>query len=91
MIRPDIDTDLIAEILTDIFAASFRTWASSSFDIALAGHRIGFGAAMVFAGCAPEPIATRMREKAALHQAAAIAFERAVASAATARDAAASA
>lgn len=91
LIRPEVDTDLLGEILTDVFAASFRTWASSDFDIALAGYRIGFGTALAFAGCATEPTAARMRQTAAEYQALAIAFEQAEPPASADQDAAASA
>ncbi len=91
MVRPEVDTDLLAEIITDIFAASFRTWASSTFDISLAGDRIGFGIAMVFASAAPEPHATRMRGRAADYQAAVQAFAEPNPTADTGRDSAESA
>lgn len=64
LIRPEIDTDMLGETLTDLFAANFRTWANGAFDIGLVGLKIGYGFAMVFAAAAPEAHAARMRARA---------------------------
>ncbi|WP_374575589.1 TetR/AcrR family transcriptional regulator [Phenylobacterium sp.] len=68
LIREEIDTSILGETLTDLFAANFRTWASSSFDISLVDAKIGFGFAMVLASAAAEPHASRMRERAMRYQ-----------------------
>jgi AcrR family transcriptional regulator len=68
LIRPEIDTQALGEILTDIFAANFRTWASSTFDIHLVDYKIGYGFALVLASAAAEPHATRMRARALAYQ-----------------------
>jgi AcrR family transcriptional regulator len=68
MIGPDVDTDILGETLTDLFAANFRTWASSTFDIHLVDLKICYGFALVLASAAPEPHATRMRERALAYQ-----------------------
>lgn len=74
LIRPEIDTDILGETLTDLFAANFRTWASSTFDISQVDAKVGFGFAAVLAGVAVEPHAARMRERALAYQLAAQTF-----------------
>ena len=51
-LRDDLDITNIAEILTDLFAANLRNWASSDFDIWLAGQKICFGFSLALAGVA---------------------------------------
>jgi AcrR family transcriptional regulator len=51
-LRDDLDIANIAEILTDLFAANLRNWASSDFDIWLAGQKICFGFSLALAGVA---------------------------------------
>jgi Transcriptional regulator len=68
LIRPEVDTDILGETLTDLFAANFRTWASSTFDIHLVSLKIGYGFAMVLATAASEPHDARMRERALTYQ-----------------------
>lgn len=68
LIRPDVDAEILGETLTDLFAANFRTWASSTFDIHLVDLKIGYGFAMVLASAAPEPYASRMGERALAYQ-----------------------
>ncbi|WP_295326340.1 hypothetical protein [uncultured Sphingopyxis sp.] len=51
-LRNDLDITNIAEILTDLFAANLRNWASSDFDIWLAGQKICFGFSLALAGVA---------------------------------------
>jgi AcrR family transcriptional regulator len=70
LIHPEIDTDILGEALTDVFASNVRTWASSSFDIALVEHKIGFGFACLLAGVVPDPVVERMRRRALAYQAA---------------------
>jgi len=61
LIRPDIDTMLLGDTLTDIFASNVRTWARDSLDIHLVRLKISFGFVIVLAGVASEPAAARMR------------------------------
>jgi AcrR family transcriptional regulator len=68
LLLPSADPDILGETLTDIFAANFRTWASSSFDIFLVGHKIGFGCAAVLASVTPPPHDARMRTRIAAFQ-----------------------
>lgn len=49
-LRDDIDPIHLGEIMTDIFAANLRNWASADFDIQLAGQRIALAFALVLAG-----------------------------------------
>jgi AcrR family transcriptional regulator len=51
-LREDLNITNIAEILTDLFAANLRNWASSDFDIWLAGQKICFGFSLALAGVA---------------------------------------
>lgn len=62
LIRPEIDPLAFGEVLTDIFASNVRTWASSTFDIALLTHKICYGFAVALAAVATEPAAARMRD-----------------------------
>jgi AcrR family transcriptional regulator len=62
LIRPEIDPQVFGETLTDIFASNVRTWASSTFDIALVTHKICYGFAVALAAVATEPAASRMRD-----------------------------
>jgi len=52
--------EIVAEILTNIFAAELRHWANSSFDIKLASLRIRFGIAAVLAGLGSRPFSATM-------------------------------
>jgi AcrR family transcriptional regulator len=88
LIEPGADPDILGETLTDIFAANFRTWASSSFDIYLVGHKIGFGCAAVLASVTPAPHDARMRDRIAAFQRAIQTFEEPVAAPETKPDAA---
>jgi len=64
LIRREIDPAVIGEILTDLFAANVRTWASSTFDMQLASLKIRFGFAVALAGVATSPADERMRARA---------------------------
>ena len=63
-IRDDLAVANMAEILTDLFAANLRNWASSDFDIWLAGQRICFGFALVLAGVAAPQWVERLHRNA---------------------------
>lgn len=75
LIRPEVDTDIFGEILTDLFAANLRTWASSTFDIRLVEYKIGFGFAVALAGVVVEAQRKRMQVRAADYQLAIQTFE----------------
>lgn len=62
-IRPEIDPAMLAEVLTDQFAANLRHWALSDFDIMLAGNRICYGHAITMAGSVTDPHVAEMRER----------------------------
>lgn len=68
-LREEIDPAAIAEVLAHIFAGSFRIWASGTFDIGLVCPTISYGFALVFAGTAPEPVSSEMRQRALAFQA----------------------
>lgn len=68
LIRPEVDTDILGETLTDLFAANFRTWASSTFDISLVEPKVGYGFANVLAAVATDPHAARMQARALTYQ-----------------------
>jgi AcrR family transcriptional regulator len=63
LIREDVDSNIVAEVLTDLFASEYRNWASSSFDIRLVEFKIGFGMAAVLASVAEAPHTERMRQR----------------------------
>jgi AcrR family transcriptional regulator len=65
-----VDATNVAEILTDIFAANLRTWASSDFDIWLAGQRICFGFSLVLGGAAAPQWVERLQKTAHKYDAA---------------------
>jgi AcrR family transcriptional regulator len=70
LLRRDVAPELVAEVLTNLFAAELRYWANSDFDIRLAGLRITFGIAAVLAGLGTNTFAIEMRSKADEFQAA---------------------
>jgi AcrR family transcriptional regulator len=75
LIRPEVDSELVGEALTDLFAAEYRNWASSTFDIRLVEFKIGFGFAALLSAVAENPHAERMRGRMAAYQAELRAFE----------------
>jgi AcrR family transcriptional regulator len=52
LIRSEIDTMLLGEILSDLFAENVRRWARGSFDIDLVDLKLGFGFAAVLSSVA---------------------------------------
>lgn len=68
-VAPGFEAPQLGEVLTDIFAANLRDWAGSSFDIGLAGERIGFGVALALAGVAStDAVRARLTRRALGHQ-----------------------
>jgi AcrR family transcriptional regulator len=64
LLRADVAPEIAAEVLTNIFAAEVRYWASSTFDIGLASLRTMFGVAAVLAGLGADEFAAAMRARA---------------------------
>ncbi len=63
-IRPEIASDALARILTDLFVANLRNWALGDFDIMLAGNHICFSHAIALAGVVNDAWVGRMRSRA---------------------------
>jgi AcrR family transcriptional regulator len=74
-ISPDIAPEVMGEVLTELFAANLRNWASRDFDIMLAGNRICFGFAIALAGVATDAWVAPMRQRALCFQRAMLALE----------------
>lgn len=72
LVDPDVEPDVVAGALTDIFAANMRVWALTGCDLKLVEARMAYGFATLFATLATPAHAARMRDKAREMQAAVI-------------------
>lgn len=68
LIRPELDAELVGAVLTSIFAATLRYWASSDCGIQLTGQRICLGFALVLSSAVTLPNEDRMRVKVEYYQ-----------------------
>lgn len=68
LLRPDVDPELCADVLTDLFSSSVRAWAVLGWDIERLYAKLGYSYAIAFAGAGSAPIAERMHARAAEFQ-----------------------
>lgn len=60
-LRPDIDTDLLSQTLTDICFAALGSWARGEIDIDFAAERAGYGWALALQSAATKTHAPQMQ------------------------------
>lgn len=65
LLRPEVDPESCAGVLTDLFSSSVRAWAMLDWDIERLYAKLGYGYAIAFAGACSAPIAERMHARAA--------------------------
>jgi AcrR family transcriptional regulator len=68
LLRPEVDPESCAGVLTDLFSSSVRAWAMLDWDVQHLYAKLGYGYAIAFAGACAAPIAERMHARAAEFQ-----------------------
>jgi AcrR family transcriptional regulator len=63
LLRPEVDVEAFAEMLTDLFSSGVRGWATNGWSIPALEARLRFGYVTAFAGAGSAEVVERMRRR----------------------------